>query len=929
MYLHRHPSTRHAAALVTFLACVLLGPTQVAAAVINVPADHPSIQTAVDAAAAGDTISVAAGEYNEELRIGDDKNGLTIESADPDDPFTLAGSPGVSDDGIRIDHVDGVTLRNFTIRGAYDGIRLVNTTNSVLSGLTLQNDALHIRVSRGNNNTIIQCALLGSVGDRGVEQSILVDHSPGALLSDNVIDGAKREGIRDINSPCVRMVNNHVTNSRGSDGIRVLSSPGAIIEGCTSSGNAPNGLYISNSRSLVLVNNTVTGNRGVGIRIDKSQPIASIADVVANGNIASDNDGTDIKVRPDFTDRLPVACGGSSPVPTPRPTHTEPAPEPTPEPSPVVAAWRLYLRIVGTDGNAVSVDVPKRSSDEPIGAFIHPEMLPAFKSGVRVTGSKLATLGDTAQSLTIAADAYMRLNPGDYPTYAGITAIFWAMRLDVEGPIPTAELPTPTPVPTITPTLHPTVTAVPPTPSTLTTTQWHLYVRMLSGAGNENAVDVPQRSTDLPVVATIRTDELPEFPPGVHVGGQQLESIGDTLQILTAAADGFMRGHPDDFSDFASVVAIVWAARIDGPVPPQPTPTATVTPIPIPTPKALEQWALYVRIVTTAGNPLSVSVPLGSIDPPVVAAVLASQLPQFPIGVHVTTAQIAALGGDTLDVLRAAADVYMRAHPADYPDFDTLVDLVWAARLGDAGPIVPTPTVTAAPTAVASPTTLTQWELYVRIATTTGGATSVDVPQRATDALVLASIPSDQVPEFTSGVHVTNAQIVALGGNTLQILTDAADAYMRAHLSDYPTFDSVIALVWAARIDGTIQLPTPTRTATPKPTPTPIIGPTPHGSLTSAQWQTYMHITTTVGGDARVNVPARSTDEPLAVSIGSNDLSAFPLGVRKSEPGILTLGGDTLDRLVAASTAYIASHPGDYPQFDSVVGLEWAIRVGP
>jgi parallel beta-helix repeat protein len=933
--MYRLPSStaRLARLVVALLASVALGTAAAAAhaAVINVPADQPTIQDAVDAAAPGDTISVAAGEYHESVHVGDDNDGITIESADPDDPFTIRGTRGVSDDGVRIDHANGVTLRNFAIRGAYDGVRLLNSQNSVLSGLTLEDDALHIRVSRGANNAIIQCTLLGAVGDRGVEQALLIDHSPGTIVSDTVVDGAKREGIRVLSSPCVRLLNDHVTNSRGADGIRVLTSPGTSIQGCTSSGNEPNGVYVTNSAGLVLVNNAATDNPGIGIRVEKSAPFAADADVMANGNVATGNGQRDVKVRPDPSNRAAAPCPGTSPIPTPRPTRTEPAPEPTPQATAVVAAWRLYLRIALTGGDALSVDVPKRSIDVPIGAFVRPELLPSFKDGVRVTGAKLATLGDTLESLSEAADAHMRLNPGDYPGYAGVTSIFWAIRVDTDGPVPTAELPTPTPVRTITPTAtpRPTATAVGPTPSVLTTTQWQVYVRILTGAGNENAVDVPQRSTDLPVVATIRTADLPNFLPGVHVGGQELGVIGNTLQILTTATDGYIRGHADDFPDFASIVEIIWAARIDGAVPPPPTPTATVTPIPVPTPRAFEQWQLYVRILTTAGNPISVNVPLGSIDVPVVAAILASQLPLFPINVHVTTAQIAGLGGDTLDVLRAAADVYMRGHPADYPDFDTLVDLVWAARLGDAGPIVPTPTATATPGPNGPPTTLTQWEFYVRIATTAGNATSVDVPQRATDKLVLASIPTDQVPEFVSGVHVTNAQIGALGGDTLQILTDAADAYMRGHFADYPTFDSVIAVVWAARIDGTIQIPTPTRTATPTVTPTPIIGATPHGTLTAAEWRTYVRINTTVGSVARVNVPAQSADQPLEIPIGSKDLSTFPLGVRKTESVINGLGDDTLDRLVAASSAYIAAHPGDYPQFDSVAGLEWAIRVGP
>ena len=61
------------------------------AAVIAVPADHPTIQSAVDAAAAGDVVRVSPGVYPERVRITGARNGLTIEAADPSNLPVIQG----------------------------------------------------------------------------------------------------------------------------------------------------------------------------------------------------------------------------------------------------------------------------------------------------------------------------------------------------------------------------------------------------------------------------------------------------------------------------------------------------------------------------------------------------------------------------------------------------------------------------------------------------------------------------------------------------------------------------------------------------------------------------------------------------------------------------------------------------------------------
>ena len=67
--------------------CIALAPASASAAVINVPADHATIQAAINASVNGDEIIVAPGTYNES--INPQGKAITIRSADPTDPAVV------------------------------------------------------------------------------------------------------------------------------------------------------------------------------------------------------------------------------------------------------------------------------------------------------------------------------------------------------------------------------------------------------------------------------------------------------------------------------------------------------------------------------------------------------------------------------------------------------------------------------------------------------------------------------------------------------------------------------------------------------------------------------------------------------------------------------------------------------------------------
>jgi hypothetical protein len=112
-----------------------------------------------------------------------------------------------------------------------------------------------------------------------------------------------------------------------------------------------------------------------------------------------------------------------------------------------------------------------------------------------------------------------------------------------------------------------------------------------------------------------------------------------------------------------------------------PSPTTTSSTLP-PGPLVDAAWRFYVRIARTGGGTTSVDVPRRSTDAPVPAQIRESALPAFRIGSRVTGTEIAALGDDTLVRLTAAATDHLLAHPEDYPDFASVVEVRSAVRVG-------------------------------------------------------------------------------------------------------------------------------------------------------------------------------------------------------------------------------------------------------
>lgn len=218
------------------------------------PGNYTTIQQAIDAASAGDTVYVYndASPYLEHLNIseaillqGENQNTTVIDGNHTGDVITL--------------HADNVTIKEFTIINSGDdwprsaGIRL-DTDNVVLSQLTCQYTEAAVILTASTGSTITGCIL--QYNDVGI---ILENGSIATTIADNTILSSSFEYQ-----------------------VAVVSCPNNTIEGNTITNPDDMGIYVYDSPGTRLRNNILTGcEEGIVFGASNASEIT--------GNILQDN----------------------------------------------------------------------------------------------------------------------------------------------------------------------------------------------------------------------------------------------------------------------------------------------------------------------------------------------------------------------------------------------------------------------------------------------------------------------------------------------------------------------------------------------------------------------------------------------------------------------------------------------------------------
>jgi hypothetical protein len=276
---------RAAAAWVAFIVL----PALVAQTTINVPADQPTIQAGIQAAANGDTVLVAPGTYQENIDfLG---KSITVTSSGGPSVTTIDGGRAGSVVTFKTGESTSAALKGFTIQNGsaqFDGGGiLINSASPTISGNTIQNNfacsggggissSFGSPVIQGNtiqNNTQSGCSggggggiEIGGAGSAKVTGNTIINNewpsgngggiflnaAGSPTISNNVISGNIATGV----SPA----------SQGGGIAMSNDSDALIVENLFSNNSAGEGggiffLVPSGSRGPILINNTMVGDR--------------------------------------------------------------------------------------------------------------------------------------------------------------------------------------------------------------------------------------------------------------------------------------------------------------------------------------------------------------------------------------------------------------------------------------------------------------------------------------------------------------------------------------------------------------------------------------------------------------------------------------------------------------------------------------------
>jgi parallel beta-helix repeat protein len=218
---------------VALLAAVLVVLQSVDAATVRVPANQPTIQAGINAAASHDTVLVAPGTYSGSGNRDITFNGKAVKLISETGAENTIIDCGSSHRGALFDHYE--------------------SSQALFSGFTIKNASEAIRLSRAS--TTIRGCILGQNTEYGI--ACVTYCYP--LIDSTVISGCSSCGVS-------------------------LSSSNPVLQSCLISGNAGGGLYSINSDSITLHDCELVGNSGFGAIVSNDRVGLYLTDCIFQSN---------------------------------------------------------------------------------------------------------------------------------------------------------------------------------------------------------------------------------------------------------------------------------------------------------------------------------------------------------------------------------------------------------------------------------------------------------------------------------------------------------------------------------------------------------------------------------------------------------------------------------------------------------------------
>ena len=272
---------------------VLQGPGGCLAGELRVPAQYATIQKALDAASAGDTVRVAAGTYFEHITL---KEGVVLEGGWNAD-YTKR------DRSAHVTVIDGVREKGPVVVGAdravLDGFTIIHGTlrttgdEDMGSGVYCKKTSPVIRnnIIRENEPSGIYCSTSSAVitGNRiiaNVQAGVYAQKGSSLQITGNIIAENGYSGIGSSKPPLSRiLVRNNDIHANKRSGINARAAE-AVIHNNLIYGNVRSGIR-GVLAPIEVINNTVVANGRSGVVLDDPNGKADIRNNIITHNVSS------------------------------------------------------------------------------------------------------------------------------------------------------------------------------------------------------------------------------------------------------------------------------------------------------------------------------------------------------------------------------------------------------------------------------------------------------------------------------------------------------------------------------------------------------------------------------------------------------------------------------------------------------------------